>query len=269
MHVEVPSVTLRELRGQPSAPSSAAADRVNRARRSQIERFGENDAEPINAAMGPWAMGPRGWTRPRLCARLAADKILGAAGSASAGLESRPGGSNLLRSHLNRPFGLASRCRSLSDPGYEATIFTAMGYAHIASRAVRWSGDGSVDPRETSDFEEAKSSVSPSGPAKSRKVPGANLSRSDAQVEIAWGCYLKMCYGSLLGNPLMCKQKKCVLGVNSQREYLDMLKSLASALSSGVLRKTERILRKLNKELLLMIRDSQGRLSPMQAWSKR
>jgi len=53
LHVEVPSVTLRELRGQPSEPSSAVAERVHRARRLQTERFGENHAEPINAAMGP------------------------------------------------------------------------------------------------------------------------------------------------------------------------------------------------------------------------
>lgn len=53
LHVEVPAVTLRELRGEPSEPSSAVAERVHRAREVQNRRFGEGHAEPINAAMGP------------------------------------------------------------------------------------------------------------------------------------------------------------------------------------------------------------------------
>ena len=53
MHVEVPAVTLRELRGQPSESSSAVAARVREARQVQVRRFGEDHSEPINAAMGP------------------------------------------------------------------------------------------------------------------------------------------------------------------------------------------------------------------------
>ncbi len=52
MHVEVPAVTLRELRSQPSEKSADVAARVLEARRRQIRRFGEACSAPVNAAMG-------------------------------------------------------------------------------------------------------------------------------------------------------------------------------------------------------------------------
>ena len=51
MHVEVPAVTLRELRGRPSEKSSEVAARVLRARQLQQHRFGASCSTPINAAM--------------------------------------------------------------------------------------------------------------------------------------------------------------------------------------------------------------------------
>jgi magnesium chelatase family protein len=56
MHVEVPAVTLRELRGQPTERSAAVAGRVREARERQLRRLGRAHPEPINAAMGPEAL---------------------------------------------------------------------------------------------------------------------------------------------------------------------------------------------------------------------
>jgi len=53
LHVEVPAVTLSELRATPGEPSAAVAARVAAARRLQVERFGTALAIPVNAAMSP------------------------------------------------------------------------------------------------------------------------------------------------------------------------------------------------------------------------
>ncbi len=53
LHVEVPAVTLSELRGRPSEKSSEVAARVLAARQRQGRRFGERCSSPVNAAMGP------------------------------------------------------------------------------------------------------------------------------------------------------------------------------------------------------------------------
>jgi magnesium chelatase family protein len=53
LHVEVPAVTLRELRSRPSERSSEVAARVLGARQRQQRRFGERCSTPVNAAMGP------------------------------------------------------------------------------------------------------------------------------------------------------------------------------------------------------------------------
>jgi magnesium chelatase family protein len=53
LHMEVPAVTLGELRSAPGEPSAAVAERVLAARQIQRRRFGPGVATPINAAMGP------------------------------------------------------------------------------------------------------------------------------------------------------------------------------------------------------------------------
>lgn len=53
LHVEVPAVTLSELRSAPGEPSEAVAARVAAARDVQQRRFGADAASPVNAAMGP------------------------------------------------------------------------------------------------------------------------------------------------------------------------------------------------------------------------
>ncbi len=53
LHVEVPAVTLGELRSAPAEASEVVARRVAAARRLQRERFGESAETPTNAAMGP------------------------------------------------------------------------------------------------------------------------------------------------------------------------------------------------------------------------
>jgi len=51
LHIEVPAVTLSELRGAPGEASSAVAERVLAARRHQQARFGATCPSPVNAAM--------------------------------------------------------------------------------------------------------------------------------------------------------------------------------------------------------------------------
>jgi magnesium chelatase family protein len=51
LHVEVPAVSLEELRGQPGEKTAVVAQRVLEARRRQVERFGDRCATPVNAAM--------------------------------------------------------------------------------------------------------------------------------------------------------------------------------------------------------------------------
>ena len=53
LHVEVPAVTLSELRGRPSEKSSEVAARVLAARQRQSRRFSERCSSPVNAAMRP------------------------------------------------------------------------------------------------------------------------------------------------------------------------------------------------------------------------
>jgi magnesium chelatase family protein len=55
LHVEVPAVGLRELRGAPGESSATVAARVAAARRIQAARFPDAQA-PVNAAMGPEAL---------------------------------------------------------------------------------------------------------------------------------------------------------------------------------------------------------------------
>ncbi|MEM7351798.1 MAG: YifB family Mg chelatase-like AAA ATPase [Acidobacteriota bacterium] len=51
MHVEVPALELRELKGPPGEPSAAVAERVLSARALQEQRFGSDCTTPTNAAM--------------------------------------------------------------------------------------------------------------------------------------------------------------------------------------------------------------------------
>lgn len=53
LHVEVPALSLQELKGPPSESSSVIAARVLEARLFQRRRFGEACATPTNAAMDP------------------------------------------------------------------------------------------------------------------------------------------------------------------------------------------------------------------------
>ena len=53
LHVEVPAVSLREMRSTASEGTAEVAQRVLKARRRQRERFGDANAAPSNAAMGP------------------------------------------------------------------------------------------------------------------------------------------------------------------------------------------------------------------------
>ncbi|MFL6293171.1 MAG: YifB family Mg chelatase-like AAA ATPase [Thermoanaerobaculia bacterium] len=53
LHVEVPAVTLKELRSSAGESSEAIARRVTAARSLQLERFGATSSTPVNASMGP------------------------------------------------------------------------------------------------------------------------------------------------------------------------------------------------------------------------
>ncbi len=56
MHVEVPALSLQELKGPPGEASAAVAERVLAARGVQQERFGESCSTPTNAAMNTEAL---------------------------------------------------------------------------------------------------------------------------------------------------------------------------------------------------------------------
>ena len=56
LHLEVPAVTLDELRGQAGEGSETVAGRVREARRRQEERFGVDCSTPVNAAMNSPAL---------------------------------------------------------------------------------------------------------------------------------------------------------------------------------------------------------------------
>jgi len=53
LHVEVPALSLQELKGPPGESSAAVAGRVLAARQRQRRRFGAAASTPINAAMAP------------------------------------------------------------------------------------------------------------------------------------------------------------------------------------------------------------------------
>jgi magnesium chelatase family protein len=53
LHVEVPAVSLKELRSSAGESTEVVARRVAAARAAQLERFGPHVATPNNAAMGP------------------------------------------------------------------------------------------------------------------------------------------------------------------------------------------------------------------------
>ncbi|HET9228108.1 MAG TPA: ATP-binding protein, partial [Thermoanaerobaculia bacterium] len=53
LHVEVPAVTLKELRSSAGESSESIARRVAAARSIQLERFGAAFSTPVNASMGP------------------------------------------------------------------------------------------------------------------------------------------------------------------------------------------------------------------------
>lgn len=54
--IEVPAVSLRELRSGPGEPTEAVARRVAAARAVQLARFGPAVSTPVNAALGPEAL---------------------------------------------------------------------------------------------------------------------------------------------------------------------------------------------------------------------
>lgn len=56
LHVEVPAVTLKELRSSAGESSESVARRVAAARSIQLERFGAASSTPVNASMGPEAL---------------------------------------------------------------------------------------------------------------------------------------------------------------------------------------------------------------------
>jgi magnesium chelatase family protein len=56
LHVEVPAVSLKELRSSAGESTEAVARRVAAARAIQIERFGPASSTPVNSAMGPEAL---------------------------------------------------------------------------------------------------------------------------------------------------------------------------------------------------------------------
>jgi magnesium chelatase family protein len=53
LHVEVPAVSLAELRASAGESTAAVAARVAAARAVQLDRFGPQAATPTNSAMGP------------------------------------------------------------------------------------------------------------------------------------------------------------------------------------------------------------------------
>ncbi len=53
LHVEVPAITLGDLRQKPGEATAAVALRVLNARRRQLSRFPEGTAAPVNATLGP------------------------------------------------------------------------------------------------------------------------------------------------------------------------------------------------------------------------
>jgi magnesium chelatase family protein len=56
LHVELPAISLRELRAAPGEPSAVVAQRIEAARDRQLARFGACSPNPVNAAMTPDAL---------------------------------------------------------------------------------------------------------------------------------------------------------------------------------------------------------------------
>ncbi|HVR95626.1 MAG TPA: YifB family Mg chelatase-like AAA ATPase [Thermoanaerobaculia bacterium] len=56
LHVEVPAVSLKELRSSPGETTAGVAGRVAAARAIQLERFGIGTSTPVNAVMGTEAL---------------------------------------------------------------------------------------------------------------------------------------------------------------------------------------------------------------------
>jgi magnesium chelatase family protein len=53
LHVEMPPISLHELRAAPGEPSATVAGRIQAARDRQLARFGPGSPTPVNAAMNP------------------------------------------------------------------------------------------------------------------------------------------------------------------------------------------------------------------------
>lgn len=53
LHIDVPAISIRELRSAPGEPSTAVAPRIAAARARQLARFGAACPTPVNAAMTP------------------------------------------------------------------------------------------------------------------------------------------------------------------------------------------------------------------------
>jgi len=53
LHVELPAISLRELRAAPGEPSATVARRIESARARQLARFGAAAPNPVNAVMNP------------------------------------------------------------------------------------------------------------------------------------------------------------------------------------------------------------------------
>jgi magnesium chelatase family protein len=60
LHLEVPALSLRELRAAPGEPSAVDAARIAAARAQQQARFGAGSAAPVNAAMSSKAIARHG-----------------------------------------------------------------------------------------------------------------------------------------------------------------------------------------------------------------
>jgi magnesium chelatase family protein len=56
LHIELPAISLRELRAARGEPSATVAGRIAAARAVQLDRFGATAPTPVNAAMPPEAL---------------------------------------------------------------------------------------------------------------------------------------------------------------------------------------------------------------------
>ncbi len=65
LHIEVPGLSLAELRGAPGESTQVVAQRVEQARQRQLDRFGAGCPTPINAAMSSHDIGRHCRLEPR------------------------------------------------------------------------------------------------------------------------------------------------------------------------------------------------------------